>query len=97
MVNLNECKFGDRLRTRDGRLAIYCEKSENDNHILMLESPTRGFMIVPKYNDNGECKFFSQRSEGRYDILNKFDDDIEYTRRNAPGEPDYLAPILINK
>ena len=97
MINLNECKFGDRLRTRDGRLAIYCENSGNDNHTLMLESPTRGFMIITKYNDNGECKFFSQRSEGVYDILNKFDDNIEYTRRSAPGDPDYLAPIRIYK
>ena len=97
MINLSECKFGDKLRTRDGRLAIYCENSGNDNHVLMLESPTRGFMIITKYNDNGECKFFSQRSEGIYDILSKFDDDIEYTRYKVHGEPDDLAPILINK
>lgn len=94
---MRKCKFGDKLRTRDGRLAIYCKNSGNGNHTLMLESLTYGFMIVTKYNDNGECKFFSQRSGGIYDILNKFDDDIEYTRRNAPGESDYLAPILINK
>lgn len=97
MINLNECKFGDRLRTRGRRLAIYCENSGNDNHTLMLESPTQGFMIITRYKDNGECKFFSQRSEGIYDILNKFDDNIEYTRRSVLGDPDYLAPILIDK
>lgn len=75
MINLNECKFGDRLRTRDGRLAIYCENSVNSNHTLMLESPTQGFIIVTRYNDNGECKFFSQRSEGKYDIIGKWEDE----------------------
>lgn len=97
MVDLRKCKFGDKLLTRDGRLAIYCGNSENDNHTLMLESPTRVFIIVTKYNDNGECKFFSQRSGGIYDILSRFDDDIDYTRYKVHGVPDDPAPILINK
>ena len=26
MVNLSECKFGDKLKTRDGRMAVFLGK-----------------------------------------------------------------------
>ena len=27
MVNLSECKFGDKLKTRDGRMALFLQRS----------------------------------------------------------------------
>ena len=27
MINLSECKFGDRLRTRSGKMAVFLHKS----------------------------------------------------------------------
>ena len=28
MINLSECKFGDKLKTRDGRMAVFLEGYE---------------------------------------------------------------------
>ena len=38
MVNLNECKFGDVLMTKDGRLAIFIRKqNDSESYLLLVE------------------------------------------------------------
>ena len=73
MINLNECKFGDKLKTRDGRMALFLGKM-----FVFL-----GFTCAIK--DKGE-NFFAMyyKNDGtalnsildsKYDIVGKWDDE----------------------
>lgn len=48
-------KFGDKFRTRDGRVAIYIKKSEKDTHWLLFEE---GMEVC--YKTNGRPKNFDK-------------------------------------
>lgn len=74
MINLNECKFGDRLRTRDGRMAIFCGKSQYRGFLLVLEGEKHPFMLINNYDSDGTCSFFSERSDGKFDIVNRWEE-----------------------
>ena len=75
MVKLNECKFGDRLKTRDGRMALFLGEC--------FEFVQEGFVCAIK----GECVEFSTeyyKNDGtvlnsvyhsKYDIVGKWEDE----------------------
>ena len=75
MINLSECKFGDRLKTRDGRMAIFCEQDNYGGYCLVLEGEKQPFMIVDRYDCDGICHFF-KRADGKFDIVGKWEDDV---------------------
>ena len=74
MVNLSECKFGDRLRTRDGRMAVFLHKSISPNvYICVIENTERSH-IEMKFRENGMRYYDNEPSE--FDIVGKWEDDV---------------------
>lgn len=61
MLNLNECKFGDRLQTKDGRLAIFMKKLKYSERYSIAVSESGSF-----YTDCYEK--VGDRYESQYDI-----------------------------
>ena len=74
MVNLSECKFGDKLKTRDGRMALFL------GEVFML---IRGFSCSIKGKDNDfstmfyrpDGKVFYSAFGNKYDIIGKWEDE----------------------
>lgn len=73
MINLNECKFGDKLRTKDGRKALFLgRKSPSEGIICAIED--RCYMFLSMwYNDNGTPS--DSVYGGKYDIIGKWEDE----------------------
>ena len=69
MVNLNECKLGDKLKMRNGKLAIYVGRDPHCvSHFMVCNSVEFGYaMLYP--NDNGIMEHFDERC---YDIIGKW-------------------------
>ena len=69
MVNLNECKLGDKLKMRNGELAIYVGRDPRcASHFVVCNSVEYGYaMLYP--NDNGIVEHFDKRY---YDIIGKW-------------------------
>ena len=73
MVNLNECKFGDKLRTRDGRMALFLgDKPQLAYNICAIKDEALGFLSM-FYNDNGTPSHSSYGNQ--YDIIAKCEDE----------------------
>ena len=72
MVNLNECKFGDKLKMRNGKMAIYVGKAPHCiSHFLVINSIKFGYGMLYA-SDNGVMENLTERS---YDIFFKFDNE----------------------
>ena len=72
MVNLNECKFGDRLKMRNGEMAIYVGISPGcSTHFLVMESIEFGYGMLYA-SDNGVLEYATENS---YDIVGKWEDE----------------------
>ena len=72
MVNLNECKFGDRLKIRNGKMAIYVGKAPHcTSHFLVMDSIKFGYGMLYA-SDNGVMENLTERS---YDIVGKWEDE----------------------
>lgn len=82
MINLNECKFGDRLRTRDGRLAIFMRKLSDDKYsIAVATTKERNDYFAAYYRRINvklgylyECQYRSEALAGNGDIVGKWED-----------------------
>lgn len=74
MVNLSECKFGDLLKTRDGRMAMYIGKGEASSlHIISVKGELEiSHRAINHYDDNGELAYCNQRE---FDIVGKWEDE----------------------
>lgn len=71
MLNLNECKFGDKLKMRNGYMAIYvCREPLWESHFVVCNSVECGYTVLYP-NDDGIIENFDQRC---YDIIGKWDD-----------------------
>ena len=47
MVKLSECKFGDRLKMRNGKIAIYVGKAPHCiSHFLVMDSIKFGYGML---------------------------------------------------
>ena len=72
MINLNECKFGDRLKMRNGEMAIYVGITPGCSiHFLVMESIEFGYGMLYA-SDNGVMENLTERS---YDIVCKWEDE----------------------
>ena len=72
MINLNECKFGDKLKMRNGEMAIYVGITPGCSiHFLVMESIEFGYGMLYGL-DNGVMGNLSERS---YDIVGKWEDE----------------------
>ena len=75
MVNLDVCKFGDRLKTKDGRMALFLGKC--------FEFVQEGFVCAIQCEDNSfstmfyrqDGKVFHNAFGNNYDIIGKWEDD----------------------
>lgn len=73
MVNLNECKFGDKLRTRDGRMALFLgDKSQLSDNVCAIKDEALGFLSM-FYNDNGTPS--NSAYGNQYDIIGKWENE----------------------
>ena len=69
MVNLNECKLGDKLKMRNGELAIYVGRDPRcASHFLVCNSVKFGYAMLYA-NDDGIMVYFDKRD---YDIIGKW-------------------------
>ena len=75
MINLNECKFGDKLRTRGGHMVLYgCR--DKDSHTCIVQQEDTGFLVVLDYADNGiYCGNAIRSSNNGFDIIGKWEDE----------------------
>lgn len=72
MINLNECKFGDRLKMRNGKMAIYVGKAPHcASHFLVMDSIKFGYGMLYGL-DNGIMENLTERG---YDIVGKWEDE----------------------
>ncbi len=72
MINLNECKFGDKLKMRNGKMAIYVGISPGCTiHFLVMESIEFGYGMLYA-SDNGIIDLSTERG---YDIVGKWQDE----------------------
>ena len=72
MINLNECKFGDKLRTRDGRMALFLgRQSPSEGILCVIEDRYYGFLSM-WYNNNGTPS--DSVCGERYDIIGRRED-----------------------
>ena len=72
-MNLNECKFGDKLRTRDGRMAVFLnELSANlEVYVCVIKNDEYNLAEI-LYRANGERYYDNMPSE--FDIIGKWED-----------------------
>ena len=69
MVNLNECKLGDKLKMRNGELAIYVGIDPRCvSHFLVCNSVKFGYAMLYA-NDDGIMANFENRDN---DIIGKW-------------------------
>ena len=96
MVNLSECKFGDRLKTRDGRMALFlgeCFEFVQEGFVCAIKGEENSFSTM-FYRQDG--KVFHNAFGYNYDIIGKWEDEIE--RPDIPYEikpdiPKAIKPI----
>ena len=74
MVNLNECKFGDKLRTRGGRMAVFLGKDYEfvQGFASAIKGEENSFLTM-FYRPDG--KVFDGAFGNKYDIIGKWEDE----------------------
>ena len=74
MINLNECKFGDKLKTRDGRMAVFLGKGYEfaEGFFCPIKGGENSFSIM-FYRSDG--KVFYSAFGNNYDIIGKWEDE----------------------
>lgn len=88
MVYLSECKFGDKLKTRKGLMAVYiCHGiSDKNTHICVVGLSSFDYEKIV-CDRNG--KTYLRNDDDRYDIVGKWEDEIE-----NPDTPYELKPDM---
>ena len=74
MINLNACEFGDRLKTRDGRMAVFLGKCYEfvQGFASAIKGEENSFSTV-FYRPDG--KVFHAAFGNKYDIIGKWEDE----------------------
>ena len=75
MLNLSECKFGDRLKTRDGRMALFlgeCFEFVQEGFVCAIKGGENSFNTM-LYRRDG--KVFDDVFGNNYDIIGKWEDE----------------------
>ena len=89
MVNLSECKFGDKLKTRDGRMALFlgeCFECVQEGFVCAIKGEENSFYTM-FYRQDG--KVFDGAFGNKYDIIGKWEDEIE-----KPATPYEIKPDM---
>ena len=74
MINLNECKFGDKLRTKGGDMVLFLYRSYVNRSAVVCSIKTSDFSArVIKYHSNGKRYHTNEPSE--LDIIGKWEDE----------------------
>ena len=75
MINLNKCKFGDKLKTRKGLMAVYiCHGiSDKNTHICVVGLSSFDYEKIV-CDRNG--KTYLRNDDDRYDIVGKWEDEV---------------------
>ena len=69
MVNLNECKLGDKLKMRNGELAIYVGRDPHHvSHFIVFNSVKFWYAMIYA-NDDGIMEYFENMDN---DIIGKW-------------------------
>ena len=78
MINLSECKFGDRLRTKGGQMALFLgNKRQLTSNVCAIEDESLGYLSL-HYNDNGTPSY---PVRSKYHIVGRWEDEQEPTLR----------------
>ena len=73
MINLNECKFGDRLRTKSGEMAVFlCKFFDNHEVYICAISYGEYCLLKIKYLANG--RRYDSNNPPEFDIVSKWED-----------------------
>ena len=75
MVKLNECKFGDKLKTRGERMALFlgeCFDFVQEGFVCAIKSEEKSFFTMI-YRQGG--KVFNTAFGSKYDIIGKWEDE----------------------
>lgn len=73
MVNLNECKFGDKLKMRNGEMAVYVGKAPHCVvHFLVASDEELGYAMLYA-EGNGVMLYHNTRE---FDIIGKWEDEV---------------------
>ena len=75
MVNLSECKFGDRLKTRDGRMALFLQRSNVVKYAFSCAIESVTAICMPLYYTDGRRCFYSEHELTGLDIVGKWEDE----------------------
>lgn len=70
MINLSECKFGDKLKTRDGRMAVFLEGYEFVQGFACAIKGEENSFSTMFYRPDG--KVFYSAFGNKYDIIGKW-------------------------
>ena len=74
MVNLSKCKFGDRLKTEGGRMAIFLHKFlvSREVYVCAIERDKYSHSVMEYWSDG---KRYSDNESSEYDIKGKWEDE----------------------
>ena len=75
MVNLSECKFGDKLKTRDGRMALFLQRSSVVKYAFSCAIESRAAICMPLYYIHGRRCFYSEHELTELDIVGKWEEE----------------------
>ena len=96
MVNLSECKFGDKLKTRNGCMALFLQRSNVIKYAFSCAIESGTVIYVPLYYIHGKRCFHSEHEHTDLDIIGKWEDEIEKpttTYEIKPDMPKAIKPI----
>ena len=88
MINLSECKFGDKLKTRDGRMAVFLGESFSvvRGFDCVIEDQKHSYFTM-LYRKDGKVSYSFIDED--YDIIGKWEDEIE-----KPATPYEIKPDM---
>ena len=95
MVKLSECKFGDKLKTRDGRMALFLGESFSvvRGFDCAIEDKKHSYFTM-LYRKDGKVSYSFIDEDN--DIIGKWEDEIEKpatTYEITPDMPKVIKPI----
>ena len=88
MVKLSECKFGDKLKTRDGRMALFLGESFSvvRGFDCAIEDKKHSYFTM-LYRKDGKVSYSFIDEDN--DIIGKWEDEIE-----KPATPYEIKPDM---
>ena len=88
MINLSDCKFGDKLKTRDGRMAVFLGASFGvaRGFDCVIEDRKHSYFTM-LYRKDGKVSYSIIDED--YDIISKWEDEIE-----KPATPYEIKPDM---